>query len=178
MTWNDVQALWRTAEEEHWRAEYVRRGFADWWEWRKTYVDDLGLDRREWRVEVVPEPLTTVPSWFLGGWRGWKQYVPPDVAAFPTFADVARHPALRDNRTVMDMVGQLRPTRLIALRCGGETAVLDGTHRAAAIAVMAHDGGYAVPPIEIAVADIEPELFERFRRGRLFVSTQPFTFAH
>lgn len=170
MTWLEVLDGWRQSEEEGWRPVYESRGFTDWWSWRQTYVSHLALDRRTWSLETMKDPLAEIPKWFIGGYKGWRMYVSEGIV-FPTFADVVKHSLLRENKKVMDLVGFMRSTRLIGLRCGGEIVVVDGTHRAAAIALMAKDGGHTVPPIELAVTDVEQETFDQFRRGRTQISS-------
>lgn len=165
MTWLEVRDLWHQAEDGVWYPLYTDRGFPDWWSWRSTYVSDLELDRRAWSRETIAHPLAEIPRWFVGGYRAWKKYLPAG-AEFGTFGEIATHPELTHNEKVMAVVAHMGPTRFIALRCGSEIAVLDGTHRAVATAMLAAQGAKTVPSAEILAAEVELEVFDRFRRGR------------
>lgn len=150
--WSRVHQDWRQAEEERWRPLYESRGFKDWWEWRQTYVAELGLEQREWSEEMVQDPHQVIPQLVIGGFPGWKQYRPlgRDLA---TFADIVIPPTpgelayngsprvdVRTNQTVMGLVGNLHETTLMGLACEDLKVALDGAHRDTATAIEAQDG--------------------------------------
>lgn len=152
ITWADVLRDWEAAEAQRWESVFRERGYNSWWEWRKSYVEQLGLEDREWIEESIDNPHDVIPTLVIGGYRGWKPYRPAglDVA---TFADVARpvesggrsildEPRIdvRTNETVMSLVGNMNDSTLLVLQSGDLRVLLDGTHRAAATAVEALDG--------------------------------------
>lgn len=151
--WQEVLDEWRASEEKQWEPVFRERGFASWWEWRQSYLEELEVGKREWKEERVDRPHTVIPGLVIGGYRGWKQYRPvgKDTA---TFADVARPVAegersyagtprvdIRTNTKVMELVGHLRDTSILVLRCPSLQVVLEGAHRCAATSVEAVDVG-------------------------------------
>lgn len=168
VVWNEVFAMWKAEEEEIWRSVYTERGFASWEAWRQTYIDDLGLANVHWTYEVVAQPEREIPTWYIGGWRGWKPYR-PEGEEFSTFGTVAASPLLMSNEKVQAIVRDMRPLRFILLRCGGDIAVLNGTHRAAAAALRIARGE-VLPMAEAYIGDIPQRAkatFDAFRRDRM-----------
>lgn len=159
--WSEVLAYWREAEEESWRPYYTERGFATWEEWRVAYRAALALPNREWSLV----PANSTPSWFIGGFQGWKKYRPAGERA-TSFATVAQSSILLDNPKIAALVEDLHATTFIGLRCGNDIALIDGTHRASAYAYRAaHD--MPLPACQVYIADIsedERPLFDQFRR--------------
>jgi hypothetical protein len=148
MNWEHVLADWRKSEEEAWRPFYAERGFRSWLEWRESYIRDLKLARRTWEETVVSDPHLIVPTYAIGGYRAWYKYR-PSQQAIATFEDVAVVPVpgeksyvdgspredVATNLKVSALLGNLQDTTILALRCGERVAVVDGTHRCAAIAL-------------------------------------------
>ncbi|TAK03629.1 hypothetical protein EPO34_00500 [Patescibacteria group bacterium] len=184
MDWQKVLSDWQREEEEAWRPLYTECGFGSWLEWRKSYIDDLQLERRVWTETVIENPHDVVPAYAIGGYKGWKPYRPAgkDVA---TFADVAAPAApgevafdgtprldVRTNRKVASLVGALHDFHIIVLRCGDLNVVLEGTHRCAATAVEAADGNRSRFRLTVRTAAFdssERALLEEFCRERAAV---------
>lgn len=183
--WQAVLEGWQAGEQEQWRELYTERGFASWWEWRESYVQELKLDRREWREEKVVHPHEVIPTLAVGGYKGWKKYRPAgkDVA---TFADLVIPPApgelsydstprvdVRTNQKVMDLVAHLRDTNFLVLRAGDFSVLLEGSHRAAAVAVEALDAAarssFTAALRVCHFGDAERSLLEAFARDRQIV---------
>ncbi len=182
--WETVLDEWRAAEEGQWEPLFRERGFGSWWEWRQSYVPELGIENRTWTEQVVERPHGVIPGLAVGGFRGWKQYRPADKDC-ATYADVARPFAagelsyagaprvdVRTNKKVMDLVGNLRDTSVLVLRCPSLSVVLEGTHRCAAVAVEAQDGirsSFAVGLRFCEFKESERPLLEAFARDRAAV---------
>lgn len=172
--WDDVLNIWQENENGRWEDVFISRGFSDWWSWRQTYISDLGLPYREWHREIIADPLKEVSRWFVGGYRGWKQYIPETELRIPlpTFGDIVRHPVLLMNGRVQQLIQEgIRSTTFIVLRCGSEIAVMDGSHRAAAVALMAFQCLSLDPEVQITVLigtipESERSVFDTFRKSR------------
>lgn len=151
--WDEVFAGWRQAEEEIWRPVYEGFDWETWDAWRTMMIADLNLSRRTWTEEILEDPHNAIPLFAIGGWNGWKKYRPAgkDIASF---ADIAMPPQpgersysgeprcdVRTNEKVKPLIGCVHGATIIALQFPDTIAVLDGTHRCAAIAVEAQDGG-------------------------------------
>jgi len=149
--WSTVLADWKTAEEKSWESLYFERGFDSWWEWRESYIEDLGLADRQWREEVIDNPHEVIPQFAIGGYRGWKKYRPAGKRV-ATYADVAipvqpgelsfegeLRQDVRTNERVQELVGYLHDTTFLILQSPSLSVVLDGAHRCATIAVEAKD---------------------------------------
>lgn len=117
--------------------------------WRKTYLEHLDISNKQWNKETIAQPHDVL-QWRLGGWRGWKGYRMPE-ATVTTFADVAagiaeKKPGIPHghDKKIPDLASiisdALRGGEVFVLRCAGQTAVLEGTHRISAIAyaIMQH----------------------------------------
>lgn len=153
VTWDEVFAGWRNAEEEIWRSVYEGFGWETWNAWRTMMIADLNLQKRTWTEEILKDPHVDIPLFAIGGWNGWKKYRPAgkDIALF---GDIVRPPQpgeqsylgeppsdVRTNDKVKPLIGCVHDTTIIALQFPDTIAVLDGTHRCAAIAIEARDGG-------------------------------------
>ncbi|MBT4856922.1 hypothetical protein HON52_01915 [Candidatus Uhrbacteria bacterium] len=182
--WTTVLADWKDSEEEIWRSHYTERGYDSWWQWRKTYSAEFDLPARRWTEEIVEDPHDVIPAIKIGGYRGWKIYRPAGLE-IATFADIARHIVagelsilgelridVRTNEKVKNRAGNLHDTTLLVLRSGDFTVLLDGTHRAAAIAVEAIDDIKSSLKVTLRVChfdDSERSLLEKFAKDRRYV---------
>ena len=151
IAWKDVLRDWEADEIERYRELYEARGFSTWLEWRQSYISDLGLEQRVWTQEVLENAYDVVPTFYIGGYKGWYPYRPADKA-LATFADVGCPPSegemslfgeprvnVRTNEGVMRFTREKQPATLLVLQSGDFKVVLDGTHRSASIAVSAYD---------------------------------------
>ena len=182
LSWDEVFDGWRKQEEELWRPVYEGFGWDSWAAWRKMMIADLNLEKRTWTEEILEDPHSAIPSYAIGGWNGWKKYRPAGKDS-ASFADIATPPQLgeqsydgaeridiRTNEKIQPLIGRVSDATIIALRCDKVIAVLDGTHRCAAIAIEAHDSAPLSKGIfTMLVAqfdDSEKRLFEAFCRDR------------
>jgi hypothetical protein len=181
MRWHDVLDEWRKSEEEVCKSLYRSRGFASWLTWRLTDIGGLGLERRAWKEETVPDPHLNVRSFAIGGYRGWKKYRPADKPV-STFDDIAMVPApgevaydgsprvdVSTHPIVLSLLGNLRDTTILGLRCGDLTVVLDGTQRCAAIvleSMLVNHSAFRLTMRSAEFAPAERHLLEDFCRDR------------
>ncbi|MDG1949312.1 MAG: hypothetical protein P8J32_00640 [bacterium] len=179
--WKQVLKGWREAEEAHWTNFAKERGYDSWWEWRKSYVTDLGLEERAWTEEVLDDPHSYVKQLHIGGYRGWKKYRPANVDT-ATFEQVATSPTegelsyageervdVRVNGRVQEFVRKLHDTTILVLRSGDIEVLLDGHHRCAAIAIEGQDGTKSEFNLTVQIcqfANGELELLKTFAQDR------------
>jgi len=160
--WEEVRASWKGREETVWRAHYLERGFGTWESWREPYVRDFGLAGRTWTIETISDALSAVPEFYVGSFKGWQKYY-PEGKMIATFADIARHPEIRDNTGVQYWLNHVpEKTRLMLFRCGEEIVVRDGTHRCVAMAILRTDDLEFSCEVEAAIAEFgknEHDLF-------------------
>lgn len=84
VTWDDVFAGWRNAEEEIWRQVYEGFGWETWDAWRRMMIADLNLEKRQWTEAIITHPHDEIPRFAIGGWNEWKKYrsAGKDIASF------------------------------------------------------------------------------------------------
>lgn len=181
MEWNNVLTDWREAEEAHWTDFAKERGYENWWEWRKSYATDLGLEHRTWTEEVIEDPHAYVKQLDIGGYRGWKKYRPANVDT-ARFEQVATPPSdgeisfddqervdVRTNDRVQNFVNNLHDTTILVLKSGEFKVLLDGHHRCAAIAVEALDGSKSDFNLTVRTCQFDEsklELLKTFAKDR------------
>lgn len=184
VAWPTVLEDWRAGEETVWGSVFKERGYDSWWEWRESYVKDLGLEGREWKETIVENPHEVISDLIIGGYRGWKKYRPEGKDA-ATYADVARpvmegemsyegapRADVRTNDRVKTLIEKIHDTTILVLQCGDLSVVMDGAHRCAATAVEALDGNRSNFFIRLRICSFpesDRHLLEDFARDRLAV---------
>lgn len=157
--WPELFNYWRHGEENDpdWIESYTSHGFASWEEWRQKYVEVVGLDKRQWGIYTVLDPLQTVPTFRGGPFRSWmkKHYLGADR---PTFAELATRPSLQEQFRINRLIKAFpTETMLMGLRQTNEITIIDGMHRATAIALAAARGQAIVTNLTVALADANGE---------------------
>lgn len=157
--WPELFEYWREGEanDPDWIESYTSHGFASWEEWRKNYVEALQLDQRQWGISTVLNPPQTVPGFHGGPFRSWikKHYQGVDQ---PTFAELATRASLQQQFRINRLINTFpAETMLIGLRQGNEITVIDGMHRACALALAAARHQSITTTLTIAVADATGE---------------------
>lgn len=166
-TWNDVFAAWRAREADWGWPEVARsRGYDSWDAWRMTYCEPLGLPTRRWALYRVEQPLVFAPQMWVGAFRGWRRYFPEGVTRLQ-FSDLVRNEMVRENDKVAAILSAFpRETTIIGVRCGDDVMCGEGTHRSAALAIMAADGTPVETELTVALTEFAPEeqaLFDAIR---------------
>lgn len=164
-TWNEVFAEWREREAAWgWEAVWRERGYASWDEWRRTYTELLGLERRAWEIVKIDDPATIVPGMWAVAYSGWKRYY-PSGSSRARLSDIADHPDLPQNGKIIGLLKEFpSPTTIIVLRCGDDFALFEGLHRAATIALAAREGRKIAGDVFVAQTTFdehEHPLFEK-----------------
>jgi hypothetical protein len=155
ITWEEVVSSWRNdeAQQQRWIDHYRSRGFDSWDEWRGRHVAPLGLDKREWFLYRIIDPLKSVPRFLGGPFKAWKKehYGEKDTL---TFAELAALPKIDGNKTITAMVNDFPPpTMLIGLWQTDKIIIGEGMHRCCALALAARRSQRIEPEVTIALAD-------------------------
>ncbi|HVB34699.1 MAG TPA: hypothetical protein VNJ52_10055 [Patescibacteria group bacterium] len=165
LAWADVFSLWREAESKlpHWIEHYTKSGFESWDAWRTNTLKELDCRDLQWSLFEITVPLRVVPSLLGGSFRPWiARYY--EGAKHRTFRELAKHPAVRENAIIREMVTNFpKETYLVGLRTERGIIVIEGMHRCCALAIAAENGKPMESRIFIALAEFEGELPEMGR---------------
>lgn len=151
-------------------------------EWRQTYIDDLVVENEMWVEETIEHPESVVPGWDLGGWKGWKPYR-PEGKNVTTFGDVAEAiftnkegisaehaEKIRGLASMLEDILIKSNGKILRLRCGNDSAVVEGTHRLAAF-TYAVRAGLPVPSrlpnvFTVTIPEVRRDVFDAFCEDR------------
>ncbi|MFA5187842.1 MAG: hypothetical protein WC460_00590 [Patescibacteria group bacterium] len=143
LTWPDVFEIWRQNEDypnSHWITHWQSRGFKSWEEWRQTYVQPLGLADLKWQLYNIPEPLIILPFCHGGPFRSWVELYYHGQTA-PSFSSLAQDQKVEKNSGVQTMLKNFPVQTIISgVIVNGEIRIVEGMHRATALAVAAKNG--------------------------------------
>jgi hypothetical protein len=155
LTWPEVFEIWRKNEDyphSHWISHWQSRGFNSWDEWRQTYVQPLGLADLKWQLYNLSEPLITLPFCHGGPFRSWVELYYHGQTA-PDFASLAQDPEVEKNSGVQTLLKNFpSQTTISGVIINGEIRIVEGMHRAAALAVAAKNGVNLNTHIKLALA--------------------------
>jgi len=161
-TWPEIFAAWRDREANNlaWiRTATEIKGWPDWESWRQFTISQMQLDQRAWTVYELTDPMTEIPAMLVGPYSGWQKRFPKPNTG--TFADLANSPKdaaeFSANTTIQNLWKGFPPeTELIGLRRpDGKIVLIEGHHRATAVALAAHDGRtMTFGKVRIALADL------------------------
>ncbi len=162
LTWKEVFEMWRQDEEhlEHWKAYWHAKGFKSWADWRMEQVRATGADKLKWQLYDVADPINTICTWKGGPTTTWLKYfyAPLGKSAqdLPTFAELATSPAVANHYYVRDLTKTFpKETTLMAIKTAQGIVVVQGLHRACAIALSAAWGNPVKTKVRVALAIIK-----------------------
>jgi hypothetical protein len=159
LTGEEVFEIWRQNEEHlpHWQAYWGDKGFSSWEEWRHPYADALKLNEQTWKLYRVNDALNTVTQFRGGPFGSWIDTYYAD-RVMPTFAELAHSEALQE---LIDREGRItnfpQRTTLTGLVVGDDVIIIEGMHRAVALAIAHERGAEVQSEILIALAEASPE---------------------
>jgi len=155
LTWPEVFEIWRKNEDypnSHWISHWQSRGFKSWEEWRQTYVQPLGLSDLKWQLFYLPEPLIALPFCHGGPFRSWVELYYHGQTT-PSFASLALDPEVEKNSGVQFMLKNFPAQTIISgVVINGKIIIVEGMHRAAALAVAAKNWVKLKTEIKLALA--------------------------
>lgn len=156
---------WKKDETGFWEDHYAQEGFADWDSWRGKQQITEFLKSNTWNLYAIPEPLVTVPRFFVGPYKGWRKYY-PDME-HSRFEDIVKFPGYVGSHTqekVKAILGAFpEKIQLIGARGAGEIGILEGTHRCCALAEIAFHQLDQRAETTIALADISSDEWSKIQ---------------
>lgn len=148
VNYNDVIDLWVQNEKGVWDEFAKNRGYDSVREWRESYLENfglLGLDN--WFEAEVKDLVEFMKNLYIGPYNGWRDYYrnDRDNATFLGNLDKPRgieeKGSIRENLKVQNFVKKFKDSaELIAVYDGVKFCLIDGHHRASALAVMIDEG--------------------------------------
>ncbi len=161
-TWPDIFAVWRSREASNpaWiKTATEIKGWPDWESWRQFSVSQMQLDKRAWTVYELTDPMAEIPAMLVGPYSGWQKRFPvPNIGTFADLANNSKDAAEFMANDTIQRLQQMFPleTEFIGLRRpDGKIVLVEGHHRAMAVALAAHDGRMPTfGKVFIALADL------------------------
>lgn len=140
ISWSKLFRAWekREARQTGWIRHYRERGFSSWREWRTNAYKVLNPQQRPWILYHVDRPELIVPTWYIGPFQGWKKHYRGQAVTFRT---LAKWPTIQRHGKVASIVRRFpSTTQLLGVIWHGKIVVIEGTHRACAVAIAARRG--------------------------------------
>lgn len=162
-SWSDTMGEWKHEEQGIWLDHFQKLGFKRWEDWRWSMIKTLGLDSRTWEVRKLENPVEDVRQMHANRLTRWREFCTgPQDSTFDRLAD---HPFFVNHERVQQMRrGMPRASQLIGLTHENQTMLVDGHHRAVAMARMSPTQNRALP-VYLAHAEVDAAFFEKLLRG-------------
>ncbi|OGN34996.1 MAG: hypothetical protein A3I39_01595 [Candidatus Yanofskybacteria bacterium RIFCSPLOWO2_02_FULL_47_9b] len=144
LTAEEVFETWRKIEEnlEHWKSFWKAKGFNSWEEWRrKTHASVLDK-KLSWNLYQVKEPIAIIPEWYGGMFHGWAKWFYPVLSEQPPkLKELLTHPGVHNHWWIQKITDNFESPTTISAVCmpSGDIIIVEGMHRACALALMAHE---------------------------------------
>lgn len=154
VTWDEVFGVWRKGEayQESWRAHWRARGFDSWEEWRKSYSSPLRPEKRDWHLYKLENSQNILEVYGVPS-RGWiaKCYDGEKTKKLSALLD---HPIVAKSKKVEECRNNFpKKTMLTGVVHDGKIILIEGMHRALALAQMARDGKSTKSDISMALCE-------------------------
>jgi len=153
ITWQKVYRTWKKNEDhDFWRAHYQPRGFSSWPEWRKNYIQPLGLEKLKWQTGELKN-IKDILNFYGGPFKAWKKYFYKNKNSL-TFKQLALLSKIKNNKRFKKLINNFPgQTTLIAIQRKNKIIIIDGMHRATALALMINKKQKIKTKINIAFAE-------------------------
>lgn len=156
IAWEQVFSDWcirETGADWGWEKVWTQKGFSNWQDWRMGDVARFGLLDRSWNLYTVENPTEFIPRMYVGAYPGWRRYYPEGVKR-AKFSELV---GIEENQKVAQILEYFPPpTTMIAIKHGNDMVIFEGTHRAAALALMAKHGQPCTSKIQLAITELRP----------------------
>ena len=156
LTWEDVFQFWHDNEgsSENWKNAAKERGFSTWAKWRlQSYAQPLGCETASWGYYEIAKPAEVIVDFYGGPFRTWieKYY---DDAKTKKINELAKIPEIREHKGIRAMKENFPKNNIIiCLRHKGEFYVIEGMHRACALALMNEEKDYTIKKMFFAIGE-------------------------
>lgn len=164
IAWEKIFEIWREteADQEKWVNYYQGKGFSSWKDWRQSYVERFGYNKKSWDIYSIIRPLEVVPHFHGGPFRTWinKYYHGEEL---PTFQRLVEMGDVKANSAVVEISKNFPlKTFLIGLLIDGEVVIIEGMHRCCAMTLMKEQKEELKSIVEIALAEYSKEEISKF----------------
>lgn len=169
ISWTKLFRAWerREAKQPGWIRHYRERGYPSWRAWRTKVYAKLRPGKRPWTLYAVPHPERSVPTWFGGPFKGWRKHY---RGRSVTFRTLAGRRSIQTNGKVLSLIRRFpTSTQMLGASWRGRLVVIEGMHRAAAIALANRKRRRLNTKITIAIAPVSgrlPNLSSGYARRR------------
>jgi len=170
ISWLEIFSIWKKNEAKNpaWIKHYQKKGFKTWAAWRKIYIKPLKLNKLEWQIGTLVNPLTTVPNFYGGPFKAWqknfyKKIVRTEHCSVPTntpkFKELAKLAEIKNNERFKELINDFpKNTTLIALKINKKIIIIEGMHRCTAIALIKNRKKPLNSKISLAIAEY-PDIY-------------------
>ncbi len=162
LRWDDVFEVWRRTEEnlEHWKRYWHSKGYKSWADWRMKKVRAINADKMKWGLYEVKDPIKTISSWKGGPFTGWLKYfyapLGKNARNLPTFTELATNPAVANHHYILGLITAFpKSITLTAVKTSQGIVIIEGMHRACAIALSSAQGRPVKTKVKVALAKIK-----------------------
>jgi len=172
LTFDEVFGIWRASEDfpaSHWESVWRAKGHDSWADWRHDTHAALRGSELSWALYRVRNPLQEVPNWRGGMFHAWATwFYGPFPEQPPRLRDLLASPAVHNHWYVREIARNFPfQTTLTAIRlANGDISVVEGMHRACALAMAAYDQILVTTEFTVALADWPLPFGEPPRLGR------------
>jgi len=160
--WEEVKEQWKQSEDnELWRDFYQKKGFKTWEDWRWPRIKMLKLAERDWNLEESENTIEEVRAMFCDATTRWTDFY--TRRSDSTFKNLKDHPFFVNHKRVQSIRENFpNKSQLIGLRHKDQIIVVDGHHRATAIAGMPDSNHIE---IQMALSEISDNEFDKLYFG-------------
>lgn len=163
-TWAVVFDHWRISEASNpdWIYTATKvKGWPDWESWRMFTANQLKFPQRTWAVDEFTDPMNEIPALLVGPYSGWQSRLPkPNACTFAELVNIKKNyqdfaPRASTQRLISRFPADALLTGL--RKSDGAIVLLEGHHRATAVAIAEHDKMMVnfSGPVQIALADFD-----------------------
>lgn len=160
LPWSKVFQIWKRQEAAlpAWIRHYRKKGYGSWREWRKAGFRPLHPQRRTWYLYEINNPTRVIPRWCGGPFGGWRK-IHYRGRSTASFAQLATDPKIRRHEKIRSILRRFpKNSLMIGAMVGRRLYVLEGMHRACAIAIASAQGKTMRPRITIALTRLRRPL--------------------
>jgi hypothetical protein len=157
--WAEVYGEWRKSEDsESWKEFYEKKGFRSWEDWRWSRIKMFGLESRKWELFAPENAVEEVRSMFCDLATRWRDFCP--VVEKSDFLSLSKRDELKMHPKILGLRENFpEDSWLMGFKNNDRGIILDGHHRACALAGMEKDKALSVT---FAFSEIGEKEFDKY----------------
>lgn len=129
-------------------------------------VHATGADKMKWELYEVADPVNTILNWKGGPTTTWLKYfyapLGKDKDNLPTFAELTTSPAVANHYYIRDLIKTFpKEIVLSAVKTSQGIVIVQGMHRACAMALSAAEGHPVKTSMKVILAKIKGNIIVR-----------------